>query len=136
MKRFIKLILAIEFLTGCATHPHPIEKATLQPRQSEPASHLYSVGMSRKELRADFADSWLLVSASRPVTGWSNEVSPPAGEFAAKYESSNVGIVVASCDVYWVGHTSAPKMYYGKWLNYFYFDRNDKLIGFDRAVID
>jgi hypothetical protein len=43
---------------------------------------------------------------------------------------------VEACDVYWVGHTNPPSMYYGKRLNYFYFDGDEKLIGFDRWVID
>ena len=47
------------------------------------------------------------------------------------------GTIVKACEVYLVGHTNAPKgSYYGKWLNYFYFDRDEKLIGFDRLVID
>jgi hypothetical protein len=91
--------------------------------------------MTRKEVRADLADSWLLVSASRPPTGWSSQVSPPAGGRAAMFERSHPG-AVETCDVYWVGHTNAPSMYFGRWLNYFYFDRDEKLIGFDRWVID
>ena len=99
------------------------------------SQHSYSLGMSRKEVRAELADSWLLVSASRPPAGWSVQVSPPAGGRAAMFEGSHPGAVEA-CDVYWVGHTNAPRIYSGKWLNYFYFDRSDKLIGFERWVME
>jgi len=51
------------------------------------------------------------------------------------FERSHPG-AVEMCDVYWVGHTNAPRMYRGPWLNYFYFDRKEKLIGFDRWVIE
>jgi len=91
--------------------------------------------MSRKEVRAELSDSWLLVAASRPATGWSSQTSPPAGARAVMFERSHPDAVEA-CDVYWVGHTNAPNMYFGKWLNYFYFGANEKLIGFDRWVID
>jgi hypothetical protein len=40
------------------------------------------------------------------------------------------------CDVYWIGHTTTPKMYYGKKLHYFYFDRDEKLIGYDWRIFD
>jgi hypothetical protein len=135
MARFISFILATGFLTGCVTRPQPTEQATPPPQKHAQAKHSYSVGMSRNEVRAKLADSWLLVSASRPLAGWSGQVSPPAGGFAEMFERSHPGAVEA-CDVYWVGHTNAPSMYSGKWLNYFYFDRNDKLIGFDRWVIN
>ncbi len=121
--RLIAFILVTGLVQSCAT----------VPRQ---ASHSYSLGMGRKEVREGLADSWLLISASRPVTGWSGDVSPPAGGQAAAFESSNAGIIVETCDVYRVGHTNALKMYYGIWLDYFYFDRNDRLVGSGRWVID
>ena len=98
--------------------------------------HSFSVGMTRKELRADLVDSYLVASASRPATGRSGQVSPPAGGRAAMFERSHPGATVEAYDVFWVGHTNRPSMYFGKWLDYFYFDRDEKLIGFDRWVID
>ena len=135
MARFISFILTLGLLTGCATRPQQSQQLATQPQRSERAKRSFSVGMNRKEVRADLSDSYLLVSASRPATGWSREVSPPAGGRAAMFERYHPGAVEA-CDVYWVGHTNAPRMYFGKWLNYFYFDRDQKLIGFDRWVID
>ena len=136
MARFIPLTLTVGLLVGCATVPHqgPPE-ASQQPQRIERAKHSFLVGMTRKEVRVDLSDSWLLVSASRPATGWSSQISPPAGRYAAIFEHSHPD-AVGACDVYWVGHTNAPSIYFGKWLNYFYFDRDDKLIGFDRWVID
>src|SRR5450755_2162471 len=124
MARFIPLFLTVGLLTGCATGPHQsLPQPSRQPQRTERAKHSFSIGMTRKEVRADLADSWLLVSASRPLTGWSSQVSPPAGGRAAMFERSHPGAVEA-CDVYWVGHTNAPSMYFGRWLNYFYFDRD------------
>jgi hypothetical protein len=77
-----------------------------------------------------------LVSATRPNTGWSRAISPPAGGFAAEFEGSHRGATVSYCDVYWIGHTNPPTMYYGIQLNYFYFDSEQMLIGFEEWVID
>ena len=92
--------------------------------------------MSRDAIRAELADSCHLVSAPRPLEGWSRNAFPPAGRFAGRFEASHGGATVEHCDVYWIGHTNAPKIYYGIWLNYFYFDQEMKLIGFDWRVID
>jgi hypothetical protein len=70
-----------------------------------------------------------------PATGWSSQASPPAGGRAARFERSH-SAAVQTCDVYWVGDTNPPTMYFGMWLNYFYFDTDEKLIGFDRWVLD
>ena len=135
MARFISLILTIGLLQGCtAPHQGPTQPSPQQQR-SKRSKHSFSVGMTRKEVQAKLADSWLLVSASRPPSGWSSQDSPPAGGFASMFERSHPGAVEA-CEVYWVGHTNAPTIYFGKWLNYFYFDREEKLIGFDKWVIN
>jgi len=126
--------LAIGLLAGCATHPRQSMQAT-PPQRSQHAIHSFSVGMTRGQVREDLTDSWLLVSASRPAGGWSSQISPPAGGQAATFERFHSDAVEA-CDVYWVGHTHAPAMYYGIRLNYFYYDRNQRLIGFERWVID
>jgi len=131
MTPLFSFVLATGLLAGCATHPPQSAQAAPSP-QPESAS----VGMTREQVRANLTNAWLLVSASRPATGWSRQVAPPAGRFAASFESSRPGVAVEACDVYWVGHTNAPTMYYGKWLNYYYFDRDQKLIGFARWVID
>jgi hypothetical protein len=136
MARFIPLILTAGVLTGCTTGPHTsAPQPSPQPQRSERAKHSFSVGMTRKEVRAELAGSWLLVSASRPPTGWSSQDSPPAGGRAAMVERSLPG-AVSACDVFWVGHTNAPKMYFGKRLDYFYFDRDEKLIRFDWWILD
>jgi hypothetical protein len=135
MGRFISFILTLGLLMGCASRSQQAQQLTPQPR-TERTKHVFSVGMTRNEVRADLADSHLLASASRPASGWSRQVSPPAGGQAAMFEGSHAGATVEACDVYWIGHTNAPSMYYGKRLNYFYFDRDDKLIGFDWWVID
>src|ERR1022692_4798083 len=98
MMRFIAFILATGFLMSCAARPQRTKQAASPPQRpeqaattterSERALHSYSVGVSRKEVRADLADSWLLASAMRPVNGWSREVSPPSGGHAARFESS------------------------------------------------
>ena len=134
--RFILFILTAGLLIGCATHRPRSEQATPHSQRTERAPHSFSIGSSRKEVRADLSDSWLLVSASRPVSGWSRKVSPPAGGRAVRFESSHPGSPAEACDVYWIGHTNAPRMYYGIWLNCFYFDHDEKLIGFDRWVLD
>ncbi len=135
MTRLYSFLVIVGLWAGCSTHPRQSEQTAPPPPQSQRTSHSFSVGMTREQVRAELTDSWLLVSASRPTTGWSSQVSPPAGARAAMFERSHSGAVEA-CDVYWLGHTNAPRMYYGKWLNYFYFDRDQKLIGFDRWVID
>jgi hypothetical protein len=136
MARSIPFVLTVGLLTGCTTGPHQTPpQPSPQPQSSERPKHSFSLGMTRKEVRAELTDSWLLVFASRPATGWSSHVSPPAGGRAVMFERSHPGAVEA-CDVYWVGHTNPPSIYFGIWLNYFYFDRDEKLIGFDRWVID
>ena len=136
MMRLVSFVLATGLLIGCATSPPPGEQAMQHPQRTERAPQSFSVGMSRNEVRAELADSWLLVSASRPISGWSRQVSPPAGGRAVHFESSHPGTVAEACGVYWVGHTNAPRMYYGIWFNYFYFDQDEKLIGFDQWVLD
>lgn len=136
MARFIYFILMFGLLMGCVTRPCQIEQPASQPQRSERAKHSFSIGMTRMEVRTDLADSYLLASASRPAGGWSRVVSPPAGGRAVMFEFSHPGIIVEACDVYWIGHTNRPSMYYGQWLKYFYFDRDQKLIGFDTRVID
>jgi hypothetical protein len=136
MVRSIPLILATGLVIGCVNQPLKSEQAAPPPQTTERARHSFLVGMSRKEVRKELADSWLLVSASRPVSGWSKRDSPPAGGRVVRFESSHPGTVVEECEVYWVGHTNAPRMYYGIWLSYYYFDRDEKLIAFDRSVID
>src|SRR5438132_1369271 len=115
MIRLIPLISAVGLLIGCATGPNEIRQPPPHADQRERSKHSFSVGMTHEQLRADLTDSWLLISASRPPAGWSRQVSPPAGERAARFEQSHAG-AVHSCDVYWIGHTNAPRMYYGKWL--------------------
>jgi hypothetical protein len=97
---------------------------------------LESLGQKRDDLRARLQDSCLVLAASRPVNGWSWEVSRLAGRFALEFENSHAGALVQSCDVYWLGHTNAPLRYLGIRLKYFYFDRNDRLIGSDSWVLD
>ena len=93
MVRLISLILAIGLFTGCANRQRESEQTRHQPQKSERATHSYSLGMSRKELRAELADSWLLVSASRPVNRWSHDVSPPAGGRAGSFENSHAALL-------------------------------------------
>jgi hypothetical protein len=133
--RFFSFLIVVGLWAACSTHPRQSEQSAPPPQRSQRASHSFSIGMTREQVRAELTDSWLLVSASRPSVGWSSQVSPPAGRFAASFEGWHPDAVEA-CDVYWLGHTNAPSMYYGKWLNYFYFDRKQKLIGFEKWVID
>jgi hypothetical protein len=122
MTRLFSFIIAIGSLTSCAT-PEP---NLLTP---------FSVGMTREQVRKDLKDSRLLIATPRPTAGWSSRISPPAGSRAARFERSHA-CVVGACDVYWVGHADAPRTYDGISLTYFYFDRDDELIGFDTWVID
>ena len=144
--RFPAIILLTGFL-GCA-RPHLVEQPAHSPpasdvtpqneelKRSEPVQHSYSLGMSRVQVRAELADSYLFASATRPATGWTRQVSPPAGREVLRFESSHPDQLVQSCDVYRVGHRKAPSMYYGIRLDYFYFDRDDKLIGFNWIILD
>jgi len=134
MTRLFILLLTAGILPGCSTQPRQGEEAAPLPH-SQKATRSFSLGMTREQVRAELSDSWLFVSASRPDTGWSNEVSPPAGGRVLVFERSHPRRVEA-CDVYWVGHTNAPSMYFGKRLDYFYFDRDEKLIGFDWRILD
>jgi hypothetical protein len=106
--------------------------------EHEPAktNELYQVGMSREELRVAVSNSCLVASASRPTNGWSRRIAPPAGSRAMQFEFSHPSVVVQYCDVYWVGHTNRPSMYYGLRLHYFYFDSGNKLLGFKSWVLD
>ena len=129
--RFISLILAVGFLAGCAAN---LRDQLLQ---------LCHTGMSREELHAQLASSRLLLSASRPIQGWSGDIDFPTGSSAGDFERLHAGIVVQICDVYWVGHTNNPKIYnipktfyFGRRLDYFYFDEQDRLVGFERWTID
>ena len=108
---------------------------TIPQVRTSKGEHSCTIGMTRKEVRAALADSWLYVSASRPPAGWSRGDSPPAGGRAARFESSPSG-AVESCDVYWIGHAYPPKTHFGKRLDCFYFDRDEKLIGFDWCILD
>jgi hypothetical protein len=117
------LCLGFELVCGAAEH-------------GSKTNELYSIGMSRENLRVAVSNSWLVASASRPTNGWSSRIAPPAGGRALRFESSHPGVVVQNCDVYWVGHTNRPSMYYGQWLHYFYFDNRNKLVGFNSVVLD
>jgi hypothetical protein len=134
MLRPISFILAVGFLAGCRTRQQ--EQPAIQLQSREQVRHSFSIGMTRGQVHADLTDSWLVVSASRPDTGWSREVSPPAGSFAGWYESSHPNSNVESCDVFWIGHTNAPAVYFGIRLRYFYFDREQKLIAHEGWVIN
>jgi hypothetical protein len=138
MMRLILFICVSALLGSCTSRPQPPRNEGAAPpsQRSWQLSYSYPLGMTRKDLRKELASSCLFMSASRPPTGWSRQVSPPAGERAMVFESSKPGTIVEACDVYWIGHTNAPKMYYGKRLDYFYFDRDEKLIGFDWRIID
>lgn len=135
MKRFPLFLVATGLLAGCATHAQQNEQAEPKVGNHE-ATHSFSIGMTREQVRVELTNSWHLMSASRPTTGWSKEVSPPADGRAVRFEHSHPDAKVESCDVYWIDHTDPPAMYYGIWLDYFYFDHKQKLIGFDRWVID
>jgi hypothetical protein len=106
------------------------------PQEGDRALHPWSVGMRREELRAMLADSWLLVCAPRPKGGWSSDDCRPAGGPARAFESSHEGNSVQTCEVYLLGSTHAPSSYYGHWLNFFYFDSDERLIGFERRIFD
>jgi hypothetical protein len=118
--RFL-FVLINGLLIGCAARPHQNEKGS---------------GISREEVRAYLADSWLLVSASRPITGWRALYRAPAGGRAKDFEHFHPGITVHMCDVYWVGHSNAPPLDAGIWLDYFYFDRHERLIESERIIIE
>lgn len=143
MMHLMTFLCVSALLAGCASRPQPPrnEEALPLSQRNRQLPYSYSLGMTRKELRAELTDSCLFVSASRPPTGWSSQVSPPAGGQAAEFESSKPGTIVEMCDIYWIGHTNTPKintpkMYYGKKLHYFYFNRDEKLIGYDWMIID
>jgi cytochrome c len=127
--------------TGSGTnHLMNLDWVQFNPRSSSGQSELdlrsISVGMTREQVRGALTNSCLVTSASRPATGWSGKISPPAGRSAVRFEFAHPGSTVEACDVYWVGHTKAPNTFYGIWLNYFYFDRDDNLVGFERLVRD
>ena len=136
MRPLFPFLLAIVLVMRCAAHLPQDENPVPPPQRSERPSQSVSIGMTREQLRAQLMHSWLLVAAARPDGGWSRQFSQPAGRFAGRFESSHPGIGVEACDVYWIGHTNAPSMYYGIPLNYYYFDSEQKLIGFDKWVID
>src|SRR3974377_133867 len=113
MKRLLLLITCAGLLSSCAHHVVQREQPASPPLQDLDSS--FSIGMRREEVRAKLAGSRVQVSAARPVDGWSNRVSFPAGGRAQTFETSHPGTTVESCDVYWIGHTGKPVIYYGMW---------------------
>src|SRR5262249_5666606 len=99
----------------------------------------YALGLSQQAVAAAVCDSCLVMCASRPSTGGSKEISRPAGSMAMRFERSHAGTAVAKCDVYWLGHYDAPGEatgYAGVDLTYFYFDGNDKMMGYETLIFD
>jgi hypothetical protein len=131
-------ILVTGLLVGCVGSPgqnkhmlHPSQQVLEPPR----------LGMSPEQVRTNLSGLWLLMSASRPIPGWSTNyhIDAPAGWLARKYEFLH-GVAVQRCDVYWEHSTWSRSYhgpwYYGIWLHGFYFDIQDRLTGFDRSVRD
>jgi hypothetical protein len=126
----LMLRLLFAFCLGC--------KLAYAAGEQDPAktNGVYHVRMSREALRSAVSNSWLVASASRPTNGWSRQITPPAGGQAMRFEFSQPGVVVQHCDVYWLGHTNRPGMIYGRRLDYFYFDKGNKLVGLGWVILD
>ena len=132
LARFLAVGLMV---TGCRFQSYTgVDPANSQ--RTQPGKHTFSIGVTRQQVRKNFADSWLVQSVRRPNGGWLRDAAPPGTKFAARFEDGNGEKTVEACDVYWVGHTNATSTYYGKQLEYFYFDHEERLIGSESWVED
>ncbi len=109
-------------------------------KYDEGLSHAYRPGLTREELRVHLSYAKLLISSTRSPTGWShfNEKNDYHLQKAvAAFERQHPGLIVESCDVYWVGrHTNVPLAIGGVWWDYLFFNKDGILLGYYRRFLD
>ena len=112
-------LLLLGALIGCSHNPSDDELARVYPS-----------GMTRAE--ATDAFGLPMTIKFRPQSGWAkNDASPERiAEFAGRFESTHAAIV-QTCKVYWISHGVM-----GVWWDYLYFGADDRLLGFERRLMD
>jgi hypothetical protein len=113
---------------------------TFEPRYDETILNSYRVGMSRQDARSLPRDSSLPVSQERPSTGWSttnDDYGIPKAVIG--FERTHGGLTVQWCDAYSVLRGQASTIRFGGaglWVDYLFFDVQEKLVGFERQFVD
>lgn len=129
--RFSKLywlVLVLAFVAGCAGGP----------RRDEQIAKAYQTGMTREQVQQLLGGAQLLEAVARPADGWSkSDTRYKANRAAAYFERGHHGVLVQSCEVYWIARGSnAAFAVGGVWWDYLFFDRQGKLLGYYRRFLD
>jgi hypothetical protein len=130
ISKFLNLhwLVVFAFAVGCASGQ----------RQDDRSAKAYRTGMTRAAVHQSLADERRLESVSRPAGGWSGGDSQyMANRAAAYFEKEHHGAVVESCEVYWIARGSNVAWVVGGSLwDYLFFDRDGKLLGYQRRVVE
>ena len=120
-------ILVVGLLAGCSSPPR---------HQQNP--HAYALGTGREQIHATLGDNRLLATATRPDEGWSGRGDFDVARAAAAFEQANPWVTVQACDVYRIERgTSVPfATTLGVYFDFLYFDKENRLLGYDRRFVD
>src|SRR5687767_4695404 len=114
------------------------------PRNDLKLLNYYKPGAPREQLAAELnaVAAKCLVSKTRPADGWPalrNKTNSKAETAAYQFEQNNPGLTVQTSEEYWVWREytyTSPFSIPGVWLDYLFFDKDDKLLGYLRAFAD
>ena len=122
------LVLVLAFIAGCATAFH----------EDEQVAKAYQTGMTQEAVHQLLDDAQRLESVSRPPVGWSvSDTKYKANRAAAYFEREHHGVLVQSCEVYWIARGSNVAFAVGGvWWDYLFFDGEGKLLGYHRRFLD
>jgi len=126
-------------LTPFLLVPCLVAACAIGPSYDEQIWQDYRVGMTRDEVHAMLAEADLLVTATRPPSGWSDTVEDDHGaaRAARTFERAHPEATVETCEVFWVDrHTSLPLAVGGVWFDYLFSDGEDRLLGYERRFVD
>lgn len=130
MLKLFKLhwLVVLAFVAGCASGSH----------QDERPAKEYRTGMTREAVHQLLGNERKLESVSRPAGGWSgSDTQYMANRAATYFEQQHHGASVQSCEVYWIARGSNVAWVVGGSLwDYLFFDRDGKLLGYQRRVVE
>lgn len=122
------LVFVLAFVAGCATGPRPDERI----------AKAYQTGMTREAVHQLLGNARPLESVLRPAGGWSgSDTRYMANRAAAYFEREHHGVLVQSCEVYWIARGSnVAWVVGGVFWDYLFFDGDGKLLGYHRRLLD
>ena len=99
----------------------------------------YRAGMRHDEVRVVLAGLKPVLAVSRPAKGWgeAGETRFKVAQEAMAYEQKHPHTLVQTCEIYWVQRdSSVPLAVGGVWFDYLFFDRDDRLLGSARRLME